>query len=78
VNDDSDVIRVIEGCGAASERCVVEAPFGRSDLPNESRELAPNFFAAEASALGGEIELIPPFELGIWRQWYLAGLLAPD
>src|SRR5262245_61875736 len=32
---DTDMIRVIEGRCAALERCIIELPFGRSELPDE-------------------------------------------
>src|ERR1700730_4083370 len=73
-----DVIRVVEGRRAAIERSVVELPFGRSDLPDQLRKLAPVLFVAGTAAFGGKIELVPPFELGLRRQWHLAGFLIAD
>jgi hypothetical protein len=35
MDDDGDMVRVIEGCGAALERRIIEAPFRRSKLPDE-------------------------------------------
>ena len=58
----------------ASSKC----HFGEASLPDELRELVPVFVVARAAALGGEIELVPPFELGLRRQRHLAGFLAAD
>ena len=40
VDHDGDVIRIVEGRGAAIERRVVELPFGRGDLPDQLGEFA--------------------------------------
>jgi hypothetical protein len=37
---DADMIRVLEGRGAALERGIIEVPLRRSDLPNELRKQA--------------------------------------
>ena len=78
VDDDGDVIRIVEGRRAAIERGVVEVPLRRSELPDELRKIVPVFLVAGPAALGGEIELVPPFELGLRRQRHLAGFLAAD
>ena len=78
VDHDVDVIRIVEGRRAAIERGVVEVPLRRGELPDELRELAPVFVVAGPAALGGEIELVPPFQLGLRRQRHLAGFLAAD
>ncbi len=78
VDRDRDVIGVIEGCGAAIESGVVEIPFRRGDLPNEFGKIVPVFFVAGPASLGGEVELIPPLQLSLWRQRHLAGFLAAD
>jgi hypothetical protein len=39
MDDDADVIRVVEGCRAAVERGLVEVPLGRSELPDELRDV---------------------------------------
>src|SRR3954452_20876294 len=67
MNDDVDVIRVVEGLGAARERRVVELPFGGSELPDELGKFASVLFVTGPAALCGEIELIPPLELGFGR-----------
>ena len=41
-------------------------------------KVVPVFLVAGAAALGGEIKLVPPFELGLRRQRHLAGFLAAD
>ena len=41
VDDDADVIRVVEGRGAAVERRVIEAPLRRRRLPDQLREFPP-------------------------------------
>src|SRR6202140_1835600 len=38
----------------------------------------PVFVVAGAAAFGGEIKLVPPLKLGLWRQRHLAGFLAAD
>src|SRR5437870_2920202 len=72
------MIRIVEGRGAAIEGRVVEGPLRRSDLPDQLRELAPILFIAGTAAIGGKIELVPPFELGLWRQGHLARFLVAD
>src|SRR6202011_5576652 len=57
---------------------VVEIPFGRGGLPNELGEIVPIGLVADATALGREVELIPPGELRLGRQWCPIGLLAAD
>jgi hypothetical protein len=78
VDDDGDVIRVVEGGCAAVQRGVVEAPLRRRLLPDQLGEIAPIFFVTRTAAIGREVELVPPFELCLWRQRHLAGLLAAD
>ena len=73
-----DVIRVVEGRRAALERGVVEVPLRRGELPDELGEVAPVLVVAGPAALGGEVVLIPPWELGLRRQRQLAGGLAAD
>src|ERR1700733_13056772 len=70
-----------QGCRSppsAIERGVVEGPFGRGLPPDGLRKVAPDLVVADQAALGGEIELIPPLELGRRRQGRLAGFLAAD
>ena len=78
VDHDADVIRVVEGRGAAIERGVIEVPLRRRDLPDELRKVVPVLVVAGAAAFGGEIVLIPPLELRLRRQRHLAGFLAAD
>jgi hypothetical protein len=46
VNDDSNLVRVVEGGRAARERRLVEAPLGGSELPDELGKLVPVFVVA--------------------------------
>src|SRR5689334_9196225 len=78
VDGDRDMIGIVERRRAAVERRIVEFPFRRGGLPDELREVARIFLIAFAAPLGGEIILIPPFELGLGRQRRLANLLAAD
>ena len=78
VNDDADVIRVVEGRGAAIERRVIEMPFRRSDLPDQLRKVVPMRLVADAPAFRREVELIPPLELGLGWERLLVGLTAAD
>ena len=64
VDDDVDVIGIVEGRGAAVEGGVIELPLRRGELPDQLCEIMPVLVVAGAPALGGEIELIPPLELG--------------
>src|SRR4051812_22588762 len=61
VNHDGDMVWIVEGGRAAVEGGVVELPIRGSDLPDELGEFTPVFFVALLAALGGEVELIPPF-----------------
>ena len=64
MNYDRDMIRVVERRRAAIEGGVIEVPFRRRELPDELRKVAPVFLIADAAALGGEIVLLPPLQLG--------------
>src|ERR1044072_1201316 len=75
-DDNGDVVGVVEGRRAALERRVVEAPFGRSELPDELVKVTAVFFVARAAALRREIELVPPFEFGLRGQRRLFGFTA--
>src|ERR1051326_5526857 len=57
VNHDGDVVRVVERRCSAIEGGVIEVPLGRSELPNELREIMPIFLVAGAAVLRGEIIL---------------------
>src|SRR5215831_12969103 len=76
MNHDADVIRVVERCSTALERCTIKPPLRRRELPDESRKIVPVLVVAGPAALGGKIVLVPPFEFGLWRQRHLAGFLA--
>ena len=78
MDHDADMIRIVEGRGAALERGIVEVPFGRSELPDEPGKVVPVFLVAGPAAFGGKVILVPPLELSLWRQRHLAGLLAAD
>jgi len=78
MKSDGDVIRVVEGRCAAIEGGVVEVPLRRGNPPDELRKVAPVHVVAGPAALGGEVELVPPLELGLRRQGQLAGSLAAD
>src|SRR5206468_13105035 len=67
-------MRATAACSVRLDRC----PVLRSKLPNELRKIVPVFFVAGPAAIGGEIKLVPPFELRLWRQRHLAGFLAAD
>src|SRR5215475_12765466 len=78
VNRDVDMVRIVEGRRAAIESGVVEIPLRRSSLPDQLRELTPILFVTGAAAIGGKVELVPPFILRLWRQRDLAGFLVAD
>src|SRR5262245_4975670 len=44
MDHDVDMIRIIEGRGAAIECCIIEVPFRRSEPPDKLVELVPVFF----------------------------------
>ena len=76
VDHDIDMIGVVE-CGRGSrEGRVVEVPLGRGEPPDQLREFATVFRIARASALGREIELVPPLQLGLGWKRRSARLLA--
>ena len=68
VDHDRDVVGVVERRRAALEGGVVEVPLRRRGPPDQLRELAPVLLVAGAAALGGEVVLVPPLELGLGRQ----------
>src|SRR5450755_3662356 len=74
MDHDADMIRIVEGRGAALEGGLVEVPFGRSELPDEPGKVAPVSLVAGPAALGGEVILVPPLELSLWGQRHLARL----
>src|SRR5579863_5004643 len=78
MDHDGYVVRVIIGRGAAIEGSSVEVPLWRSELPNEFVEIARVLAVALFPALGGEIKLVPPFELGHWGQGDFVGSRATD
>jgi len=56
MDDDVDVIRVVEGCRAASERGVVEVPLRRRESPDQLREFAAVFVITGPAAVRGEVK----------------------
>ena len=78
MDDDTDMVRVVERGRAAIERGVVEVPFWRSRLPDELGKIAPVGVVAGSAAVRGEIILVPPLELGGWRQRHPVGFGAAD
>ena len=73
-----DVIRIVEGRRRALERRLVESPLRRGEPPDEPVEVAPVTLIARLAAFGGEVILVPPRELRLWRQRLLVGRLAAD
>src|SRR5580658_8853925 len=59
MDDNRDVIRIVEGRGAAVERGIVEVPFRRSEPPNELGKVVPVFVVAVPAAIRGKIKLVP-------------------
>src|SRR4051794_5790477 len=59
MDHDADVIRVVEGRGAAREGGLVEVPFGRGELPDEPGKVGPVSLVAGPPAFGGEVILVP-------------------
>src|SRR3954447_8346728 len=78
VDDDAHVIRIIERCGAAIERRVIEVPFRRRGPPDQPRKLLPISLVAGAATFRREVELIPPLQLGLWWQGLLVRLTTAD
>src|SRR2546425_11964230 len=78
MDHDADMIWIVEGRCAAIERGIIEVPLRRSDLPNQLRKVVPVFVVAGPAAFRGKVILVPPLELSLWRQRYLAGLLTAD
>src|SRR4051812_8844895 len=75
---DPDVIRVFEGGRATVEGFIIKLPLWRSDLPDEPGKILSVFVVAGAAPVCREVILIPPLQLGFWRQRHSAGLLAAD
>src|SRR5262249_61336478 len=69
---------VSEARGRAEKRGAVTSPLGGASVPDAPQKLPPVLLVARAAAFGRKIELVPPLELGLRRQWRLAGLLAAD
>src|SRR5215468_4462363 len=69
---------VVEGGRGARERGVVKGPLRRGELPDELAEFAPVLVVAGPAAVGAEVELVPPGELGPRRQRRLVGGLTAD
>jgi hypothetical protein len=73
VDDDRDVVRVLPGRGALGVGGLVEVPLRRGELPDELVELVGVLRVALLAAVGGEVVLVPPAELGWWYQRLLVG-----
>ena len=54
MNDDGDMIWIVERRRASIERCVVELPFGRCELPDELRKVATVLVVTNATAFSSE------------------------
>src|SRR5258708_24376089 len=78
VDYDADVIRIGEGRCAARKRGIVELPLRGGELPDELREVVTVLVVAGSTALGGEVELVPPLELCLGRQGNPPRFLAAD
>src|SRR5215207_4048393 len=78
MDHDVDMIRVVEGRCAAIERDIIEVPLRRSGLPNELSKIVPVCVVTSPAAFRGDIILVPPFELSLWRQRHLVGFRAAD
>src|SRR5215217_6162417 len=78
MDHDADVIRVVEGRCAAIERGIIEVPLWRSGLPNELGKVVAVCVVASPAAFRGEIILVPPLDLSLWRQRHLVGFRAAD
>src|SRR5579859_3862123 len=77
VNNHVDVIGVVERHRRAIECRVVEVPLRRSKPPDELREIVPVFVVAGPAAFRREIELIPPFQLGLRRSGFFPDAWLP-
>src|SRR5215203_2460096 len=71
MDHDANMIRVVEGRCAAIERGIIEVPLRRSGLPNELSKIVPVCVVTSPAAFRGEIILVPPLELSLWRQRHL-------
>src|SRR4029077_6713945 len=78
VDHDLDVVGVVERRRTAVERGLVELPPRRRGPPDQLRELAPVGAVAVPAALGREVVLVPPLQLGLRRQRLATRGLAPD
>jgi hypothetical protein len=78
MDHDADMIRVVEGRGAALEGGLVKGPCGRSGLPDAFRKVVPVSLVAGPAALGGKVKIVPPLELSLWRQRQLVGCPVRD
>src|SRR5215510_8111154 len=78
VDRNGDVIRIVEGSRRPIERGVIEIPLRRGALPDKLGKVSRVFFVAGPAALGGEVILVPPFELAFRRQRYAVQFLTAD
>src|SRR5450755_3350280 len=67
VNHDSHIVRVVERRRGAIKRGIVEGPLRGSEPPNELPEIVPVLVVAEHAAFRGEVILVPPLMLALWR-----------
>jgi hypothetical protein len=68
VDHDRDVVGILERLGRASKVASSNVPLRRGQLPDQLGEVVPVLVVAGAAALGGEVELVPPFQFGLRRQ----------
>jgi hypothetical protein len=78
VDDDLDMIRIVEGGGAAIEGGIIEGPLRRSELPDELGKVVRVLVVAGTAAFRRKIILVPSLERSLWRQWQLADFLVTD
>src|SRR6185295_3298822 len=60
------------------KRRIGEGPLRRRELPDEPGEFVAVLLVASATALGREVELVPPLELRLGRQRHLPRFLIAD
>ena len=71
MDGDSDMVRVVESRGRASEGGGVELPGRRGSLPDQTNKVLRIGLVAQPAALGGEIELIPPASSALGGRGFL-------
>ena len=63
-----DVIRVIEGRSGSIESCIAKMPVRGNDGPDELCKVVPVLRIAEHAVFRSKVILVPPSQLGLWRQ----------